>query len=109
MVSPGGGPAMSSKTFARAALLAAAFAVSIGLPAAAQGTALPAPGFHHLHLNSLDPDAAIAFYVKQFPSTSKTSWGGMPSLASPNNVLVLFTKVAAPPLSDSQITAFWHF
>ena len=22
---------------------------------------LPAPGFHHIHLNSLDPDAAIAF------------------------------------------------
>ena len=33
---------------------------------------LPAPGFHHLHLNSTDPDAAIAFYVRQFPSTSKT-------------------------------------
>ena len=28
------------------------------------------PGFHHLHLNSVDPDAAIDFYVRQFPSTS---------------------------------------
>ena len=54
---------------------------------------LPAPGFHHLHLNSVDPDAAIDFYVRQFPSTSKTSWGGLPALTSPNNVLVLFTKV----------------
>jgi catechol 2,3-dioxygenase-like lactoylglutathione lyase family enzyme len=70
---------------------------------------LPTPGFHHLHLNSVDPDAAIDFYVRQFPSTSKTTWAGMPALSSPNNVLVLFTNVAAPPISDSQITAFWHF
>ena len=25
------------------------------------------PGFHHLHLNSVDPDAAIEFYMRQFP------------------------------------------
>jgi catechol 2,3-dioxygenase-like lactoylglutathione lyase family enzyme len=100
---------MQSKILARATLLAALFAVSMEFPAAGQGAALPAPGFHHLHLNSVDPDAAIVFYVRQYPSTSKTIWGGMPALASPNNVLVLFTKVAAPPISDSQVTAFWHF
>lgn len=71
--------------------------------------ALPAPGFHHLHLNAVDPDAAIAFYAQNFPSTSKTNWGGIPALASPNNVLVLFTKVAAPPNTDPQATAYWHF
>ena len=43
---------------------------------------LPAPGFHHLHLNSVDPEAAIDFYVRQFPSTRKTTWGGLPALAS---------------------------
>ena len=42
---------------------------------------LPAPGFHHLHLNSVDPDAAVDFYTRQFPTTSKTSWGGLPALA----------------------------
>ena len=42
---------------------------------------LPAPGFHHLHLNSVDPDAAIDFYTRQFPTTAKTSWGGLPALA----------------------------
>src|SRR5688572_9569814 len=87
-----------------AVVLAAAFAVN---SAAAQN--LPAPGFHHLHLNGTDPDAAIAFYVKQFPSTSKTNWGGVPALASPNKVLVLFTKVDRAPASDPQATAFWHF
>ena len=88
----------------RAAALAAAMIAS----SAGSQTPLPAPGFHHLHLNSTDPDAAIAFYVRQFPSTSKTSWGGMPALASPNNVLVLFNQVNTAPASDPE-TAFWHF
>jgi catechol 2,3-dioxygenase-like lactoylglutathione lyase family enzyme len=57
----------------------------------------------------VNPDAAIAFYTKEYPSTSKAEWGGIPALRSPNNVLVLFTKVARPPISDPQITAFWHF
>jgi catechol 2,3-dioxygenase-like lactoylglutathione lyase family enzyme len=69
---------------------------------------LTAPGFHHLHLNSVDPDAAIDFYTRRFPTTSKTSWGGLPALASPNDVLVLFTRVAAAPPTSAQ-TAIWHF
>jgi len=73
-----------------------------------QAEALPAPGFHHLHLNSMNPDAAIAFYAKEFPSTSKSTWGGMPALKSPNNVLVLFTRVDQPPATQPQ-TAVWHF
>ena len=31
------------------------------------------PKFHHLHLNSTDPDRAIAFYTRQFPSTGRCS------------------------------------
>ena len=69
---------------------------------------LPAPGFHHLHLNSVDPAAAIDFYVRQFASTSKTSWGGFPAVASPNDVLILFSKVDAPPPVTPQ-SAIWHF
>ena len=69
---------------------------------------LQAPGFHHLHLNSIDPDAAVDFYTKQFPTTARASWGGLPALTSPNNVLVLFTKVAAAPATSPQ-TAIWHF
>ena len=69
---------------------------------------LPAPGFHHLHLNSVDPDAAVAFYIEQFPASATASWGGLPAFAAPNNVLVLFTKVAAAPPTSPQ-TALWHF
>lgn len=69
---------------------------------------LPAPGFHHLHLNSVDPDAAIDFYLRQFASTARTAWGGMPALASPNNVLILFDKVDRAPATGPQ-SAIWHF
>jgi catechol 2,3-dioxygenase-like lactoylglutathione lyase family enzyme len=75
---------------------------------AAQPSGLPTPGFHHLHLNSVNPEAAIAFYMKQFPSTSATTFAGQPALRSPNNVLLLFTKVDAPPATQPA-TAFWHF
>jgi catechol 2,3-dioxygenase-like lactoylglutathione lyase family enzyme len=69
---------------------------------------LPTPGFHHLHLNSVDPDAAIDFYVRQFPSTKKGSWGGHKALFSPNDVMILFDKVDAPPPTTPQ-SAIWHF
>lgn len=70
---------------------------------------LPTPRFHHIELNSTDPDAAIAFYMLEFPSTSRTSWQGMPALASPDNVLVVFHKVAHAPDANANTTAYWHF
>jgi catechol 2,3-dioxygenase-like lactoylglutathione lyase family enzyme len=72
---------------------------------------LQAPGFHHLHLNTTDPEPAIDFYTKRFPTTSRTTCGGQPALMSPNNVLILFEKVATPPLTypEAPATAFWHF
>jgi len=66
------------------------------------------PSFHHLHLNSVDPDAAIDFYTTHFTTTSRTTWGGLPALASPNHVLILFTPVSTPPATAPQ-TAIWHF
>jgi hypothetical protein len=68
---------------------------------------LPPPSFHHLHLNSVDPGAAIAFYVRQFPSTMKSKFAGMPALKA-GDVWVLFSKVSAPPPTQPQ-TAIWHF
>jgi catechol 2,3-dioxygenase-like lactoylglutathione lyase family enzyme len=69
---------------------------------------LGTPGFHHLHLNSVDPDAAIDWYVRQFASCSRGEWGGFPALLSPNNVMLLFTRVATPPANKPQ-SAIWHF
>jgi catechol 2,3-dioxygenase-like lactoylglutathione lyase family enzyme len=96
---------MHSRTSSVVAILVATLASN---PATGQTPMLSPPRFHHLHLNSVDPDSAIDFYVRQFPSTSKTAWGGLPALASPNDVLVLFNKVDKPPATSPQ-TAIWHF
>src|SRR5258708_31615221 len=72
-----------------------------------QNPALPAPGFHHLHLNATNPEAAIAFYARQFPSTMASTFAGKPALKT-GNVWVLFNKVGAPPKTAPQ-TAIWHF
>lgn len=97
-----------SRWLTRAGILAAASAAAFGPTAAQAPAALPAPAFHHLHLNSVNPDAAIDFYARQFPSTSKGIFAGQPALKSPTDVWVLFTKVSTPPATQPQ-TAFWHF
>src|SRR5215467_3317746 len=82
--------------------------MSVAILLHGQTQGLGVPGFHHLHLNSVNPDAAIDFYTRQFPSTSKVTFAGAPALKSPNNVLVLFTKVSSAPALEPQ-TAIWHF
>ena len=99
---------MKMKGFVFAAVVLAVFAWCGRMSVLGQNGALPAPGFHHLHLNSMNPDKAIDWYVKAFPVTSKTTWGGLPALKSPTDVLILFTKVDQPPATQPQ-TAVWHF
>ena len=84
-------------------------AALLGISGAAGQTVLPPPHFHHLALNSSDPEAAIGFYIKEFPSTSRATWQGMPALVSPSHVMIVFQKVAAPPVADPDTTAYWHF
>src|SRR4051812_1832641 len=81
--------------------------LTVMLAGPARTQSLPTPGFHHLHLNSTNPDAAIEFYTKQFPSTMKASFAGFPALKA-GNVYVLFTKVNTPAPTEPQ-TAIWHF
>ena len=66
------------------------------------------PSFHHIHLNSTNPDAAIAFYLHQFKNTEKTQWGGLPALKSFNDVLIIFNTVSTPAPTAPQ-SAIWHF
>ena len=77
------------------------------LALAAGAQTLPPPGFHHLHLNSVDPEKAIDFYTRQFLSTEKSTFAGAPALKS-GKVYVLFTKVKTQPPTTPQ-TAIWHF
>jgi len=63
--------------------------------------------FHHVHLNSADPSAAMNFYTRTFEVTKKASLAGYDGIQS-ENMYLLFNKVkAAPPtMPDS---AIWHF
>jgi catechol 2,3-dioxygenase-like lactoylglutathione lyase family enzyme len=85
--------------------VAGAWSVGAGSP---QPEVLPPPAFHHLHLRSTNPDAAIAFYMKAFPTTTRTTWAGLPALSSPRNVLILFDRADHPPATQPQ-SAMWHF
>jgi catechol 2,3-dioxygenase-like lactoylglutathione lyase family enzyme len=72
------------------------------LPAAAQEAA----HFHHLHLNSTDPKAAIEFYTTHLEA-EKRRFAGAQDAVWAGGAWLLFTKVDAPP--KSQITsAIWH-
>ena len=97
---------MQTKVFLLTALVGMALPVS-SVAQSSDSSSLPPPGFHHLHLNSTNPEAAIEYYTKQFPSTSKATWGGMPVLKS-GKVYVLFNKVKKQPTIVPQ-SAIWHF
>jgi catechol 2,3-dioxygenase-like lactoylglutathione lyase family enzyme len=87
--------------------LFAAFFASVVPFAAAQDAPLPPPGFHHLHLNSPDPDAEIAFYTRNFTTTQRAMFDGKPALKA-LNVWILFNRVASrAPLTPQ--TAIWHY
>lgn len=64
-------------------------------------------GFHHVHLNTVDPTAAIGFYTRTFDVTKKAEVAGMAGIQS-ENMYLLFDKVGAPP--DAALTSpIWHF
>jgi catechol 2,3-dioxygenase-like lactoylglutathione lyase family enzyme len=63
--------------------------------------------FHHVHLNSADPAAAINFYTKTFDVTKKVSLAGFEGIQS-EKMYLLFDKVKAPPPTAPD-SAIWHF
>ena len=87
--------------------------IALGLIGASNGrhTALRArgavAGFHHVHLNAVDPDRSIAFYTRGFTQTKRTQIAGWPAVQSENSYL-LFNRVATPA-SAAWDTALWHF
>jgi predicted enzyme related to lactoylglutathione lyase len=63
--------------------------------------------FHHVHLNSLDPSAAVDFYTRTFDVTKKTNVAGMDAVQS-ENMYLLFSRIAKP-LPAPRDSAIWHF
>lgn len=64
-------------------------------------------GFHHVHLNSLDPSKAIDFYTNTFDVTKKIRLAGFDAVQS-EKIYLLFNKVKKPP-AISPDSAIWHF
>ena len=67
--------------------------------------------FHHVHLNSVNPAAAAAYYSKPFASSAtKTTFNGLEAVKT-GNVYVLFTKVRTTPQNEltGPQSSVWHF
>lgn len=63
--------------------------------------------FHHLHLNSTDPQAAIEFYTSKFDA-EKASFKGLTDAVWTQKSWILIQKVAAAPPSEV-VSTIWHF
>ena len=70
---------------------------------------LETPGFHHLHLNSVDPDAAIDWYVRQFPSCTKGGWAGIPGAAVAQQRDGAVQQGRPRRRRSQPQSAIWHF
>ena len=85
---------------------AAAVAAALLIVSATAAQQSPA-GFHHVHLNSTDPAAAIAWYTKTFPVTSRATVAGFDGIAT-ERIHLLFTRSENPPSSVLN-SPIWHF
>jgi len=68
---------------------------------------MPVAHFHHLHLNSTNPAAAIEFYTSKF-DCEKGRFAGLMDAVWAQKSWLLFTKVNNPPPWELT-SAIWHF
>jgi glyoxalase/bleomycin resistance protein/dioxygenase superfamily protein len=66
---------------------------------------------HHVHLNSVNPKAAAAYYPKPFPTSASTTTFNGHEAVKTGDLYLLFTQVKTPPLTEltGPQTAVWHF
>ena len=79
----------------------------LALFAAANLLAQEPARFHHIHLNSVDPEAAIDFYTAKFKA-ERRALAGFGNAVWTGDSWLLFTKVAAAPPSQT-VSGIWHF
>ncbi len=68
---------------------------------------MPEAHFHHLHLNTLDPQAAIEFYTSKF-DCEKAKFAGLLDGVWAQKSWLFFTKVSQPPPWELT-SSIWHF
>jgi catechol 2,3-dioxygenase-like lactoylglutathione lyase family enzyme len=78
--------------------------IGLWIPAAAQE--VPKAHFHHIHLNSTDPAAALDFYTRKF-DCEKGKFEGADAVWAQKS-WILFTKAKDAPPSEI-VSAIWHF
>src|SRR6185295_8353447 len=76
-------------------------------PSSRDQVTMPPAHFHHLHLNTPDPKAAIDFYTSKFDCEKGRFAGAMDGVWAQKSWL-LFTKVSSPPPWELT-SAIWHF
>jgi hypothetical protein len=97
-------------------LLSVAAPFSVGTKTPPPSASLPSPAFHHIHMNSVNPTAAVAEFLAIYPGSEKVTVAGFEGLRTANDVYMLFTKVDTPPpapgpdrvTAKAPQTAFWH-
>ena len=94
--------------FATRALILLAITLGASAPLApASEPEKPVAHFHHLHLNTLEPNAAIDFYTSKF-DCEKARFAGLEEAVWAQKSWILFNKVKTPPPWELT-SAIWHF
>ena len=62
---------------------------------------LPAVGFHHVHMNVVDPERSISFYTRSFQQTRRTAVAGWDAVQSEESYL-LSHRGATPRISRAR-------
>ena len=60
------------------------FAGQVRTQQPAAPAAIPPPHFHHIHLNSVNPAAAVDYYLKAIPGTTKETVAGFDAVKTNN-------------------------
>src|SRR5262245_66404814 len=84
-------------------VLLAVMGTAIGMhrPVQAQSPPKIAPmHVHHVHLNSINPKAAAAYYPKAFAESASATTFNAEEAIKTGNVFLLFTKVNSPPQTE---------
>src|ERR1700687_5039009 len=82
----------------------------------ARASVLPMPKYHHIHLNSVNPNTSLDWYATYWPAGRKTTVAGFPAFQG-GDLYLLYTKVGkqAPGAFDRKLhrsvpqSALWTF
>ena len=105
---------MRKALVAAGAMLVASYVALAGFQGSTGG-ALPMPALHHIHMNSANPEASIAWYKQYWPKGQATTFAGLPAFH--DDIYLVYNKVAkqAPGGFDRKAersvpqSAYWTF